>query len=97
MASDNELYTMYLRASPSTRTYSRISYTMLNYLGDLGGLIDIVWILGGVITAILIRNKFEAAVISDSYQIQKYNRDYSEYYSSSNSVKEKVLTSSSES
>ena len=72
---------MYLRASPSTRTYERTSYTMLAYLGDLGGLIDIVWILGGMITAILIRNTFEAALISDSYQIQKYNHDYSEYYS----------------
>ena len=74
------LYTTYFRVSSRTRLYTRKQYTALAYLGDLGGLIDIIWVLGACITAGLTRNVLQAALIQDSYQIQKYNNDDSEYY-----------------
>ena len=45
------LFAMYFRASSSTRVYSRRSYTVTMYLGDLGGLIDIIWAVGTLISA----------------------------------------------
>ena len=66
-------------------------------MGDLGGLIDIIWVLGACITAALTRNVLEAALITDSYQIQKYNNDDSEYYKSTGGLDKQVLTNESES
>ncbi len=50
------------------------------FLGDLGGLMDIIWVTGGWITAFLTMNSFLAELIKDSYLIQRYNHDTSEYY-----------------
>ena len=71
---------MYLRVSSLQRIYARSSYTMMAYLGDLGGLIDIIWITGALITTILTKNLFEAAMIKNSYKIQKYTHDDAEFY-----------------
>ena len=67
------LFTFYLRVSPSTRLYTRWQYSIMAYLGDLGGLIDIIQLVGLLLTTFLTRNVLEAAMITDSYQIQKFN------------------------
>ena len=66
---NSPLYTMYLRVGSNQRMYARRSYTMLAYLGDLGGLIDIIWIFGAFLTAIMTRNVLQAAMITDSYHV----------------------------
>ena len=55
---------------------------MLEFLGDMGGLIEIVFLFFvGCIYLVLDRN-FKAALISDTYKVQKYSRDESEFYKS---------------
>ena len=70
---------------------------MIDYLGDLGGLIDIIYIIGGLLTLFLTRNALQAALITDSYQIQKYNHDESEYYATRGGTENNLLTENSES
>ena len=70
---------------------------MLAYLGDLGGLFEISWIVGAFLTGLITRNALKAALISDSYQIQKYGQDNSEYYTTKRGTKKNLLTSESES
>ena len=77
---------MYLRVGANQRMYARRSYTMLAYLGDLGGLLDIIWIIGAVLTAALTRDVLQAAMITNSYHVQKYNHDNSEYYPSEGGI-----------
>ena len=73
---------MYLRSDPATRVYHRSVGSMLEFLGDMGGLIQIVFLFfTGGMYLILDRN-FKAALISDTYKVQKYNRDKSEFYQS---------------
>ena len=55
---------------------------MLEFMGDVGGLFEIIYLaVAGVITFIVHRD-FKAAIISDTYQVQKYTRDQSEFYKS---------------
>ena len=73
---------------------------MLEFLGDMGGLIEIVFLfVAGLIYLLLDRN-FRAAIISDTYKVQKYNRDHSEFYKSQKDRETKtkhVLTTESSS
>ena len=55
---------------------------MLAYLGDVGGLIEIVFLTIGGSMAFIIDRNFTAAIIRDVYKVQKYTRDHSEYYKS---------------
>ena len=66
------------------------------YLGDLGGLIDIIYIVGGLLTAIFTRHALQSALITDSYQIQKFNHDESEYYPTKGGTEAHLLTSFSD-
>ena len=64
------------------RVYNRTIGSMLEFLGDMGGLIEIVFLFfAGVIYFVLDRN-FTAAMITDTYKVQKYSRDESEFYKS---------------
>ena len=49
--------------------YKREGYDLLTYLGDLGGLFDIVFILGSIITTFLTSKLFTANLISQLYRI----------------------------
>ena len=62
-------YSVYFRADSSARLYRRSTYSLLEYLGDLGGLIDIIFILGSLIIAALIERQFNAALVGETYQI----------------------------
>ena len=43
--SEKAFYKIYLRADTTSRHYRRETYSLLEYLGDLGGLIDIIFIM----------------------------------------------------
>jgi hypothetical protein len=51
---------------------------MLNYLGDLGGLFDIMHLLGMFFTSFIVRKLFFANLINSVYWVQKYVSDTSE-------------------
>ena len=66
---------IYIRSDPTKRVYNRSVRSMLAFFGSMGGLIRIVSLFfTGLISSIVNRN-FTAALISDTYKVQKYNRD----------------------
>ena len=52
--SDKTFYRIYLRADTTSRHYRRETYSLLEYLGDLGGLIDIIFIMTGAFVTTII-------------------------------------------
>ena len=62
--------------------YSLDPYKILDLLGDLGGLLDLVQAIGWILTASVVKKAFDISLLSDAYQVQGYNKDYSEFYQS---------------
>ena len=56
---------------------------MLTYLGDLGGLLDIVMLLGWAISSIFVSRLLQAALVKQVYRVQRYLLDMTPYYVSS--------------
>ena len=42
---------------------------MIEYLGDMGGLLDIIFVTGTVLTTLVVRRQFEAALVQEAYSI----------------------------
>ena len=94
------VFKMYLRLDPVKNMHIRSVQSMLEFLGDMGGLIQIVFLVSWGIVAVLLERNFKAAIISDTFKVQKYHRDKTEYYQSSKEKQNKKLhklTSESES
>ena len=66
---DREYVKIYFRAENARRVYQRQGYDILAYLGDLGGLLDVLLVVGKVMTAIFTSKLFIAALISEAYRI----------------------------
>ena len=77
---DREYMSIFFRADSENRIYKLEGYDILTFLGDIGGLFDIIIVLGMGITSMFAGQLFMAALISDSYNIQSYFRDSSEFY-----------------
>ena len=54
---------IFIRSDNEQRLYKREGYSALDYLGDLGGLLDVLLIMGGLFTAIFAKKLFKAALI----------------------------------
>ena len=68
-ATDPVLTKIFIRQSRTKKLYFRSVGSMLEFLGDLGGLIEITFLfVGGLIYFITERN-FKAAMISDTYKV----------------------------
>ena len=83
-----------LRASSIKRVYKREVVDVLTYLGDLGGLLDVLLVVGQMLTSIVASKLFTAALIGQLYRIQEYMRDFTQYYQTQQNLK---LTSESDS
>jgi len=59
-----------LRADNEQRLYKREGDDVLTYLGDLGGLMDILLITGSTLTGLFSAKLFRAALIGSAYRIQ---------------------------
>ena len=71
-------------ASPDTIIYSRAIYTLLDLLGDVGGLIDALKLICSMIIAVISNGDFSNYIISKlfySYEKTHNNRE-SDYTSS---------------
>ena len=53
---------------------------MLTYLGDLGGLLDVLFVVGQILTSAVTSKLFIAALIGSTYSIQAYMRDFTQFY-----------------
>ena len=60
---------IFLRAANISRQYRRDGYDILTYFGDLGGLFEITYFFGKVLTSIFAGKLFLAAMVSSAYKI----------------------------
>ena len=74
--------TMYFRTAPTKRVYSKDPYKVLNLLGDMGGLLDIIFAFGVLITIGYVKRAFARSLLGDAYQVQRYSENISEFYPS---------------
>ena len=68
-AKDKNYVNIYFRQDDRQMLYKREEYDMLTYLGDLGGLLDIVLLLGVAITSIFVSRLFQAAIVKQAYRV----------------------------
>ena len=66
---EREYISIFLRADSEKRMYTRVSYDILTYLGDLGGLLDLVLVVGSLCSSFFTRRLFTAALIRQAYRI----------------------------
>ena len=64
LVKDRIYLSLFFRAENQSRLYRRISDDILTYLGDLGGLLDFVLILGFLASSCFASKLFSAALIS---------------------------------
>ena len=57
-------------------------YNIVDLLGDMGGLLDIIMAFGAILTAKEVRKAFDRSLLHDAYQVQSYSKDFSEFYPS---------------
>ena len=73
---------MYFRTAPTKRVYSKDPYKVLNLLGDMGGLLDIIMAFGVLITIGYVKRAFARSLLGDAYQVQSYSENLTEFYPS---------------
>ena len=85
------------------RVYKREVVDILTYLGDLGGLIDILLVIGQLLVSFVASKLFTAALIGQLHRVQGYTRDFTQYYQTqehlkltSDEVEEKSSSNSSD-
>ena len=60
---------VYFRAASKRNLYSLDPYKILDLLGDLGGLLDFVRVVGWILTASVVKKAFDISLLSDTYQV----------------------------
>lgn len=74
---DREYAKFFLRADSLTKKYSRENYSILEYLGDLGGLLDILNVVGMILTSVIIDKLWFGQLIREVYYIHGYSENKS--------------------
>ena len=90
---DSEFVKIYFRADSNSKLYKREDYQLLDYLGDLGGLLDFVILFCWALSHVFVKRLFHAALIQQVYRLQKYLLDPTPYYN----TKERLQASESSS
>ena len=72
---DRRYISIYLRADNKLRIYKREVQTIMDFLGDIGGIIEIVFTIGFLTTAAFVTRSMNAEMIKEAYHIQRYARD----------------------
>ena len=67
--SEREYVTLYLRQDEQKRLYKREEYDILTYLGDMGGLLDIILLFGVFLSSPFVNRLFHAALVKKTYRI----------------------------
>ena len=79
---DGRYSSVYFRMASKRRVYSLEPYKILDLLGDMGGLLDIIFAFGVLITIGYVKRAFARSLLGDAYQVQSYNENETEYYPS---------------
>jgi hypothetical protein len=72
---DNYLVGMYLRYDKSSDEYTRKIYSLLDFLGDIGGFKETVIIFGQFVIGFVVERLFFAKIMKNIYQTRKYKDD----------------------
>ena len=51
-------------------------------IGDLGGYLELLNLIGLILTLNYVKNAYERSLMGDTYQMQKYNETTKEFYPS---------------
>ena len=51
-------------------------------IGDLGGYLELLNLIGLILTLNYVKNAYERSLMGDTYQMQKYNETPKEFYPS---------------
>ena len=76
---NNRLFRMNIRLDPVKNIHIRSVQSMLEFLGDMGGLIQIVFLFAWGFVAYFVERNFKAAIISDMQQLTFKNRKILKY------------------
>ena len=79
---EREYLSLYFRADSSMHVYKREGYDLLTFLGDLGGLFDIVFMVCMGITSLFASRMLMGALIEEVYRVQHYFKDETQLYES---------------
>ena len=79
---DSKLISVYFRAASIKNAYKREVYGVFDYLGDIGGISSIISLLAIFVTSGLVKRLYYAAIIGNTYRIQHYDQDFTQYYPS---------------
>ena len=67
--SERSYIDVFLRMDDSMRLYKREEYDVLTYLGDLGGLSEILILLGWFVSKNIVSRLYSAALVKESYRV----------------------------
>ena len=60
---------VYFRVASKRRIYSLDPYKILDLLGDMGGLLDIINAFGVLVTVSVVKEAFNRSLLGDAYQV----------------------------
>ena len=66
---EKEYLNIYFRADSYSGFYVREDYELLEYLGDIGGLLDFVLVMGWFISTVFVSRLFQAALVGKVYRL----------------------------
>ena len=66
---EREYFQIYLRADSAKNTYKRKNYDVVDFLGDVGGLLESILWMGQTFTVIFAAKLFQGALVSEAYKV----------------------------
>ena len=66
---EREYAAIYIRSENFSRNYTRRTYGLIEYLGDLGGIQEIIFAVCGYLVGFLIQRMFNAELVQDIYKV----------------------------
>ena len=88
---DKEFFSIQLKAATTTRVYTRQSKSLINFLIDMVVISAIIILIGFLLVRFLIERQFNAAIVTETYQIQAYNYDSTQFYKTKGGSRKKGL------
>ena len=71
--SERKYFKFYIRSDQIKNNYKREEYDLLQYFGDIGGLLEIVTLVGWYMSFALVSRLFQAALVESTYRKQEYS------------------------
>ena len=78
-AKDKNYINIFLAADNKLRIYKREVTKIMDFLGDIGGIIEIVLAIGLLVTSAFVTRSMNAEMIKEAYTVQRYERDSTQF------------------